>query len=348
MSVLKRRISVILSAVLAIAVPLDAQAARKSKEPAPPPKPECGGVDMLAEFAVSDPALYQRIGAEAKATPNGNAVLWKVEKPGAPTSYLFGTVHLTDNRVAQVPPKVKSLIERSKAVILEVTDLSPRSSAAALASAMKNAVFTDGQSLDQLLAPDEFEKVKKAVARSGMPAEAARLFKPWLVTMLMATSECELKKAQSGALVQDMRIAEIARARRIALTGLETAESQLDALAGVGIAQQVDMLRSGLAYVDRTQDLIETMLQLYLKRNISAVWPFQLVLAERAGIGREAFQGFNDELVVARNVRMRDGVLPHLAKGGAFVAVGALHLPGPQGLVELFRQAGYTVTAADK
>lgn len=348
MSVLNRWVLTLFSAVLAIAVSVNAEAARKTKEAAPPPKPECGGVDMLAEFAVSDPALHQKIVSEAKSALNGNAVLWKVEKAGTPASYLFGTVHLTDARVAQVPAKVKALIERSKAVILEVTDLSPKSASAALASAMRNAIFTDGQSLDQLLAPDEFEKVKTAVARSGMPADAARLFKPWLVTTLMATSDCERKKAQSGALVQDMRIAEIAKARKVPLVGLETAESQLEALAGVPVAQQVEILRSGLPYADRTQDLMETMLQLYLKRNIAAVWPFQLALAEKAGVGREAFRTFNDQLVVARNLRMRDGALGHVEKGGAFVAVGALHLPGQDGLVELFRKAGYTVTAADK
>ncbi len=44
---------------------------------------------------------------------------------------------------------------------------------------------------------------------------------------------------------------------------------------------------------------------------------------------------------------MRDRALPLLGKGGAFIAVGALHLPGDKGLVALFREAGYTVTAVE-
>jgi uncharacterized protein len=48
-----------------------------------------------------------------------------------------------------------------------------------------------------------------------------------------------------------------------------------------------------------------------------------------------------------RNLGMRDKALPLLAEGGAFIGVGALHLPGRQGLVALFREAGYTVTAVE-
>ncbi len=44
---------------------------------------------------------------------------------------------------------------------------------------------------------------------------------------------------------------------------------------------------------------------------------------------------------------MCDGALPHLDKGGAFIAVGALHLPGKTGLVSLLREAGYTLTAIE-
>ena len=48
-----------------------------------------------------------------------------------------------------------------------------------------------------------------------------------------------------------------------------------------------------------------------------------------------------------RNLRMRDAALPLLADGGAFIAVGALHLPGAIGLVELLRGAGFTVTPGE-
>ena len=82
---------------MAIAMPLAAvRAADKSDKDAA--APSCHGVDMLAETAARDPQTYNRIMSEAAATKNAGAVFWKVEKQGRPASYLFGTVHLTDER----------------------------------------------------------------------------------------------------------------------------------------------------------------------------------------------------------------------------------------------------------
>ena len=353
MIVPRRCIGAILLAVLALlTLPGELSAARKKSKqvepvPAQQPKPECGGIDMLPEIALSDPALHAKILSEAAAIENGGAVLWKIERAGTPASHLFGTVHLTDQRVALLPPKTKAALAKAALVALEVADLSPNNSAIALSGAMRLAIFTDGTTLETLITADEFAKVRQAVTRAGMPVETARLFKPWIVTMLMSGTECERKKIQDGALVQDMRIADIAKKRSVPLVSLETIDSQLEALATIPQDRQLEMLRSSLPYLDRTQDLIETTLQFYLKRNIGAVWPFQMALAQKAGFDQATFASFQEQLIIGRNMKMRDRALPHLAKGGAFIAVGALHLPGRSGLVSLFREAGYTVTPVE-
>ncbi|MCK9912206.1 TraB/GumN family protein, partial [Microbacteriaceae bacterium K1510] len=122
--------------------------------------------------------------------------------------------------------------------------------------------------------------------------------------------------------------------------GLETISAQLEALAAVPEQQQLDMLRSSLRFADRTNDMMETLVQLYLKRKISAALPFQIALAKEAGIGDEAFAGFQQKLLFERNDKMRAVAEPLLDQGGVFIAVGALHLPGDRGLVEQFRHAG--------
>ena len=58
----------------------------------------------------------------------------------------------------------------------------------------------------------------------------------------------------------------------------------------------------------------------------------------------DAYSDFEQRIIIDRNHRMAERALPILADGNAFIAVGALHLPGKEGLVELFRQAGFTVT----
>jgi uncharacterized protein YbaP (TraB family) len=56
---------------------------------------------------------------------------------------------------------------------------------------------------------------------------------------------------------------------------------------------------------------------------------------------------FQRRLIVDRNHRMAERMEPYLRQGGAFVAVGALHLPGDQGLIRLLEQRGYSVRVVD-
>lgn len=307
----------------------------------------CQGTDMLSEMASTSPDAYKKVMAESSALPNTQAMLWKLEKPGLPVSYLFGTMHLSDPRVATLSPAVKGAISHSKSVALEVADLSDKAVAAAMAKMAALIIYTNGQSLKKALTDQEYQDVQKTVAKAGMPGELAASMKPWLVSMLLATSDCERKQLAAGKTVLDLQVASEAQKHGITITGLETIEDQLSALAAVPDDQQVAMLKVGLKYLDRADDMTETLVQMYVKRQIGAAMPFQLALAAQSGISPSVFDGFKTSLLIDRNARMRNAMLPLLEKGDAFIAVGALHLPGPTGLVALLRQSGYTVTAVE-
>jgi uncharacterized protein len=307
----------------------------------------CQGSDMLAEMQVKQPALYDKVMAESKATSNAEAMLWKVEKPDIAASYLFGTMHLSDPRIAELPATAIDAIAHSKSVALEVADLSAEAVAAAMAKAAGLIVYTDGTSLKSALSVDDYNKVERVVVKSGMPGELAAMMKPWLVSMLLATSDCERKQIASGKVVLDLRVAAEAKKAGIAVTGLETIEGQLRALASIPDDQQVAILKVELDYIDRADDMMETMVQMYVKRQIGAAMPFQLALAAESGTSPAVFDGFKKALLIDRNEGMRDAALPLFDKGNAFVAVGALHLPGPTGLVALLRESGYTITPVE-
>jgi uncharacterized protein YbaP (TraB family) len=347
----KRFQAAALAALLMLAPGTLAWPEEKSSAPAPvpaQPQPiECHGTDMMPELKAADPKAYARLERNGATAENGSAVLWRLERAGIPHSYVLGTVHLTDNRVTTLSEKVRSALEQSHAVILEAADLSPDATAHALAQATKATTYTDGRSLENMLRADEYEKVRAILSRAGVPTETARFYRPWVITMLIAASDCERRKIQAGELVLDMKIAAEAKARGIAVAGLETIEEQLTAMTSVPDSQQLGMLRANLKYADRTDDLVETMVRLYLDRRIGATWDFQLALAAQAGVGEASFAGFKQKLIVERNRKMRDGALPYLERGGAFIAVGALHLPGKTGLIALLREAGYTAVAIE-
>jgi uncharacterized protein len=330
--------------IAAAALPLAALLAASAAFAADAPEGQCKGVDILAETRAKDPELYRSIMAQAAATENSDALLWRIERHGIPASYLFGTVHLTDERVTHLSPAVEHAIEASNTIALEVSDLNQQATASVLAKSAPLVMYTDGQRLDHQLSSAEYDAVKEIIVRSGMPADLAALFKPWIVTMIMSVSDCERAKVQQGAPVLDMKIAEIGKARGMQVVGLETIPEQLQALAAVPETQQLEMLRVSLKFANRTNDLMETLVQMYLHHNIGAAMPFQIALARQMGIGDDAFAGYQQKLLVDRNARMRAAAEPMLEKGGLFIAIGALHLSGPQGMVALLRKDGYTVT----
>ena len=107
------------------------------------------------------------------------------------------------------------------------------------------------------------------------------------------------------------------------------------------------ILKATLKTHARTADAVETMLQRYLAREMGKVLPMQAEMIRAQGLDPSAMESFRHALLTVRNPRMRDAALPILAKGDAFIAVGALHLIGENGLVALLRQAGYEVTPVE-
>lgn len=312
-----------------------------------PTPPSCGGKDLLAVARDKQPDTWNRVNAEAAKTLNGRGIFWRIEVPGKPDSHLLGTVHLTDVRVNALPPAMMAALDASKAIALEVADLSPESLSAAIANVQHLLAFTDGRSLGQLLQGDEQSIARKALEKAGMPGAALEALKPWVVTMTLALTECERLRTMHGLQPLDVRLGARGRERGIPVVGLETLEDQLNALAAVPDGDQLTVLRASLKLYEQSDDMLETMVRRYLDRNIGSVWPLQEEMWRSAGFQATAFESFRRELVTKRNLRMRDAALPLLKDGGAFIAVGALHLPGKDGLVELLKDAGLKVVPGE-
>jgi uncharacterized protein YbaP (TraB family) len=312
--------------------------------------PTCGGKNVLDELRTTEPAMHKRIMAAAAATENANAIFWRVEKQGTAPSHLLGTVHLTDERVNRLSPTVKKALDAARKLFLELEEIAPETMMQEVSKSpqlLGLMIYTDGRRLDQLIGGSDYQVLSQALSKAGVPPQAVPSFRPWFVTLMLSVSNCEQDRVKAGILVLDARLAKETQARGLKAVGLETVASQLQALSGVPEVDQVEVLKSTVRYYHRVDDLVETMVQLYQRREMGALWPLQLELAEKVGIGRKVFDTFKEALLTKRNRGMRDAALPHLAEGNAFIGVGALHLPGKNGLVSLLRGAGYTLTAIE-
>jgi uncharacterized protein YbaP (TraB family) len=310
--------------------------------------PVCTGADLTVSLRKDDPAAYEKIVAEAAATPNGKGLLWKLEKTGEKPSWLFGTMHMTDPRVTVLPAAAQKAFDGADTVVIETTEvLDQKKMMATLAKEPDLMMFTDKTTLSSLLSPADAAMVDKALDARGIPPSSVAKMKPWILSAMVALPACELARKAGGAPVLDIKLAEEAKAAGKGLDGLETAADQLRAMASLPIAFHMKGLVDTLKLGDKANDINETMIALYQRGEISMIWPlFRTVLPDEAD-DPAGYAAFEETMVTSRNKVMADHAAPILAKGNVFMAVGALHLPGEEGLVELFRKAGYTVTAVN-
>jgi uncharacterized protein YbaP (TraB family) len=140
-------------------------------------------------------------------------------------------------------------------------------------------------------------------------------------------------------------VEQTAKDRGIARVGLETIEEQFRAMSDMSMDAQIANLKMSIELYHRIDDSMETLNQLYLSRRIAEMFPLlEELLKDYPEQAKLAFSEFQLELIDKRNRRMHERALPVIEKGNAFIAVGALHLPGDVGLVELLAKAGYRLT----
>ncbi|MCU0830002.1 MAG: TraB/GumN family protein [Rhizobiaceae bacterium] len=337
-----------LSVLVFFGLALAMMPARASDSVAAGPGPACAGSDLTT--ILTDPAVLAAIEARASATINGKGLLWKIEKDGLPASWLFGTMHVTDPRVVSLPPAADAAFNESTRLVIETTEvLDPVKAQAALMKRPDLMMFTDGTSLDTLIPAEDLAMVETALAGRGMPLASVRLMKPWMLAALFAMPACELNRKGGGADILDIDIARRAAAAGKPVEGLETIEEQISAMASLPIEDHVRGLVEAMRIGDRMEDVFETMISLYTRGEVARIMPVLNAALGAQGDAESAaaYAAFEEKMINARNRIMAERLPPHLAQGGAFVAIGALHLPGESGVIEELRRAGYTLTRVD-
>jgi uncharacterized protein len=168
--------------------------------------------------------------------------------------------------------------------------------------------------------------------------------KPWFLAILTALPACEAEREARDLPEVDQFLAETAKDLGVKVIGLETPEEQLDAIASLRPEVAATLLTLAARDPGLNDDLYATMLRLYREGRPAEI----VAVADAVGGMNEAERAAEDEfmrkLLQDRNAIMAERAAPLLASGGAFIAVGALHLAGKTGLIERFRAMGYTVT----
>ena len=270
--------------------------------------------------------------AQAAAGPRfTRGLLWRVEKQGVAPSHVYGTIHVPDARVAELPGTVRQRFDAAKSLMLEfVPDAYSRE------RFLEAAMFMDRQTLEDKIGADDFERAVAQLAPIGLPREVVNRLKPWgaLINLRHPTRA-------DDATPLDRQLLELARARRLPTEQIEGVEEQIFTFDELPMESQVVLLKHSLAHRDELIELAERTLEAYLSGDLAAIWRLRQAVA-----GRHPQIAAHQALLTKRVVHDRSVVMAfrmqrQLRRGGAFVALGALHLYGEKGVLALLESDGY-------
>jgi len=264
-------------------------------------------------------------------TEKGRGLLWEISQPGVPASYLFGTIHSEDPEVLRLAVPVQKAFDASQAVVLEVLlDME------AMMSSSAAMLMMDGRSLKDIVGDALFSKAAAAMQVRGMPEMMTDHMQPWAVAVTLSMP------APTTGQVLDMVLYQGALQDGKQVHGLETIQEQLDVFNSMSLDEQVLLLKDAVEHFQEMDVLHEELLTAWKQRDLARL----VAINENAlATGDQQFtEGFQRRLIVQRNYLMMERMQSYLRQGKAFVAVGALHLPGEKGLLNLLEQRGYTVS----
>jgi uncharacterized protein YbaP (TraB family) len=258
-----------------------------------------------------------------------NALLWEISGHDlqAP-SYLFGTMHVKDKRAFVFHDslflKMKSCQTFAGELVIDQKFDK---------QLVQDILMPQGQSLKQLLSKSQYKKVKKYSRRHlGMMALLTDKIKPVFTSAYISESllGSEMPYALDDYLQQE------AKKYGLSVVGLETVQEQLQALDQLSLSDQALQLVQQIENIEEEKKELDYMTEMYAAQNLDVL--YTLV----AQSDQENLE-WSKALIHSRNQHMAERLTALIQKQQVFCAIGAAHLPGPSGVLQLLQQQGYTL-----
>ena len=265
--------------------------------------------------------------ASQSALALDNGLLWKIEAPSGKVSYLLGTIHTDDQRVAELQPKVIEALNQTDNFMMET--LPPRDP----------SIFMLKQgAIAEMLTEKEFDQVRELAEFHAMHIEAAMRMKPWLLAVIF-----DLPKPKSMYSMDELLLAK-AEEKLKTIKGLEKTSEHFSVLDSISLDDQIVMLRAVLKRSQKEKERdFEKLLKAYQSENLKKISDLDEAITGGM-LPKELWARMKTKLIDERNVGMANGLIANASENSVFAAVGASHLGGEGGILNRLIDAGYKIS----
>ena len=286
-------------------------------------------VGLLLVLNLSVPALF----AKSAFSLEQKSFLWRVRSESA-TVYLLGSIHFLKENVYPLNEAIEKAFESSDVLVVEanINDLDKVD----LTKLTNRALYQGDDQLEKHISQETWLAIMKESGALGLPSELIRKQKPWFLALTLQALEL-VKLGYEPRYGVDFHYLAEARGKKRVLE-LESLEEQISLLSGFSEREQELFLLYTLRNLRSMSGQVEALVQAWALGDSKAV---ESILAESAHQDREAVPIFG-KLFDERNLRMSSRIESYLGSTGSyFVIVGAGHLVGKTGIIELIKDKGY-------
>lgn len=274
-------------------------------------------------------------GLSPRALPaQEKSFLWKVSKDGK-SVFLLGSIHYLKRENFPLKKNILDALDRSRKLVLEI-NLNSLSTTAMQRIMLEKAVYRDGTKLSQNIDPETYRLTEERASQIGIDIKVLEPMKPWFVALTMMAFKLQ-QLGLDAELGVDRQLAERAKGKGMSTGGLETFEFQILLLDQLSKREQEMMLRETVAELESLDKNIHQIVQAWLGGDSAMLE--KLMLA-----GMREYPELHNKVVVERNRRWLPEIEGMISKGeNAMIVVGAAHLVGQEGVLELLRGRGYSL-----
>lgn len=260
-----------------------------------------------------------------------NSLLWEVSGNGLEqSSYIFGTIHMTCD--ASLDDKVKLALDNTSLLVLELDMDDPNMNTAM----MQNMAMKDNQNMKLLLSDEEYAELDAFIqSKFNAPLNAFETFKPFFLSAMLATKflDCPVQSFEA-------ELVKVSKEQEEEVLGLETVEEQLNIFDEIPYQDQIDDLMVSISD-DLAKDKVkfQKISEYYKTSNLVGI---QELTDEDDTLTMSKYKNL---LLTNRNKNWISKIASFAKEQPTFFGVGAAHLIGDEGVIQLLRKQGFTVTA---
>jgi uncharacterized protein len=265
-----------------------------------------------------------------------NSMLWEIKHPESnQKSYVFGTIHMIAEDLFFISDSLQHYISQVDEVYFEV-NISNDNLMLTMLGLMDKIMMPADSSLKDLLTDEDYQAVMKAFAKSGLPPLMAEKIKPLFLSMILETSSNNTSDGlMSNWKSYELEIGALAETNNIPINGLETIAFQISMFDHISLSDQASMLVDQLKSQGENESSTNDLYAIYLSQDLDKLG--ELINADLMA------SGYNDILLTNRNKAWITTINEQSQYKTCLYAVGAGHLPGEMGILNLLKEKGFII-----